>query len=282
MTTPPRRRLIFHWTTPKNFLAILLFVLLTIIIQYIIVSTNTTTTDPTATIIPFVNITISPLYHLLPIAVIITLTASFTHLTTQTATIPAKTTPSRTPPPRKTRRKSTRLKLLRRFHKKLQGAARKIKNKILKTPAIAQIQRRIILAKAIIKSAATITATFIILILLITIAAYPHVVPTATFSFYSWNTVFLNFVAATIQASNTIANAIPPLGAAAAAVQNALIAASPTFHSTLEGAASAIASGLVNLNPTEKYVLIQNAAAWITAIATLVYSQYAKTRRYRR
>jgi len=168
------------------------------------------------------------------------------------------------------------------MYKNLQGKARKIKNKILKTPAIAHIQRRIILAKTIIKSATTITATFIIIILLITIAAYPHIVPSVTFGFYKWNTAFLNFVTATIKASNTIADAIQPLGAAAAAIQNVLIAASPTFRSTLEGAASAITHGLVTLNPTEKYVLIQNAAAWTTAIVTLIYSQYAKTRCYRR
>jgi len=282
MATQTRKRLIFHWTASKNLLAILLFIILTIIIEYIIITFTIPITDSTAITIPHLNIIISPLHHLLPAAVVITLTASFTHFTTQTATIPKKNQATKIPQPRKIRQKTLRLKPLRKFYKKIQETARKIKNKILKTPAIAQIQRRIILAKAIIKSAIIITATFIILILLITIAAYPHMVPTATSGFYKWNTAFLNFVATTIEASNTIANAIPPLGAAATTVQNALIAASPAFRSTLEGAASTITHGLVALNPTEKYVLIQNAAAWTTAIATLIYSQYAKTRRYRR
>jgi len=282
MTIQPRKRLIFRWTTPKNLLAILLFTILTIITQYILITyaIPTSTKDPTAiTLSPF-NITISLLYHILPIAVIITLTTSFTYLTIHTATIPQKS--PKKPPPQKTYQKSTRQKPLRKFHKRLQRTIRKIKNRILKTRTVTYIGHRITLTKTIIKSATTITVTFITIILLITIAAYPKLIPTATMNFYQWNTTFLNFVITTIKASETIANTIPPIGAIATAIQNALIFAAPAFRNMLESAASAIASGLVSLNSTEKYLIIQNAAAWTVALFTLLYSQYVKTRRYRR
>lgn len=284
MTEQPQRRLIFRWTTSKNLLAILLFITVTAIIEYIIITfaVSTGAIDPTATTLPFLNITISLLYHIVPIAVITTLTASFTLLTTYTASIAKKTQISKKPLQRKIRQKPTRLKPLRKFYKRLQRATQKIKNKMLKTPIIAHIERRIILAKAIIKSATTITVTFVIIILLITIAVHPKLIPTATANFYQWNTVFLNFVIATIKVSETIANTIPPIGAIATAIHNALIAAAPTFRNSLEGAASALTDGLVTLNPTEKYLVIQNTAAWIVAIATLLYSQYVKTHRYRR
>ncbi|MDH5495371.1 MAG: hypothetical protein OEY24_06690 [Candidatus Bathyarchaeota archaeon] len=280
MAIQQRKRLIFRWTTPKNLLAILLFIILTIIVEFIIITfaIPTAAKDPTATTLSLLNVTISLLYHIIPAAVIVTLTTSFTHLATHTANIPKKTQIPKKPQTQK----STRLKPLRQFHKKIRRATRKIKTKILKTPAIAYIKQRITLAKAIIKSATTITLTFIIIITLVTIAAYPKIIPTATADFYHWNTVFLSFVTTTIKASETIANTIPPIGAVATAIHNALIAAAPTFRNTLEAAASAITSGLVSLNPTEKYLIIQNAAAWIIAIATLSYSQYIKNRRYRR
>lgn len=284
MTRQHRKRLIFYWTAPKNLLAMLLFIILTAIIQYTFIASTIPTIrhDSTTFTLPAINITISLLRHVIPISVIVTLTTSFTHLTTYTATIPRKTAISRKTSPRKTHRKSTRLKPLRKFYEKLHRAARKIKNEILKTPAISRIQRRVALAKTLIKSAITILATFIIILLLISIAAYPKLVPTATISFYQWNGIFLTFVVATIKAAENVANTIPPVGVVATAIHNALITAAPTFRNVLEGTASAIAKGLVTLNPAEKYLIIQNTAAWTVAIATLLYSQYAKARRYRR
>jgi len=284
MVTQPRKRLIFNWTTPRNLLAILLFIIIAILIQYTIIALTIPmgTEDSTAITLPIFNITLSFLYHFLPSAVIITLTASFTHLTIHTATVPAKTQTLKKPRRQEIRKKPTRLKPLRKFYKKLRRATRKIKNKILKTPTIAYIERRVILARAIIKSAITITATFIIITLLVTIAAYPKFIPTATANFYQWNAAFLSFVTATIKASETIANTIPPIGAITTTIQNALIAAAPAFHNTLEETASTITNGLVSLSSTEKYLIIQNTAAWTVAIITLLYSQYIKIRRYRR
>ena len=284
MVTQPRKRLIFNWTTPKNLLAILLFIIIAILIQYIIIALTIPmgTEDSTTIALPIFNITLSFLYHLFPSAVIISLTASFIHLTIHTATVPAKTQTLKKPHRQEIRKKPTRLKPLRKFYKKLRRATRKIKNKILKTPTIAYIERRVILARAIIKSAITITATFIIIILLVTIAAYPKFIPTATANFYQWNAAFLSFVTSTIRASETVANTIPPIGAIATTIQNALIAAAPAFHNTLEGTASTITNGLVSLSSTEKYLIIQNTAAWTVAIITLLYSQYIKIRRYRR
>ncbi|UCB59716.1 MAG: hypothetical protein JSW72_06190 [Candidatus Bathyarchaeota archaeon] len=282
MTSTHRKRLIFHWTTPKSLLTIILFVTLTIIIEYSIITLTTAAADLAATTILLFNVPINPVYHLLPSAVIITLTACFTHLTTQTAVFPKRAQLLQSLPPRKIRLKPQRLKVLRRVYEKFTTSARKIKDQILRTSALTQVQRRVLLTKTIIRSAATIVTTFIILVLLITLAAYPYPIPTAALAVYNWNKSFLNFVAGTMEASNAIANALSPLGAVAGAIQNALIAASPAFHTTIDGFASAITLGLAPLSSIEKFVLIQNVAAWTIATATLIYSQYTKTRRYRR
>jgi hypothetical protein len=284
MATQPHRRLIFRWTAPRNLLAIFLFIVIAIILQYVTVTLAVPagTSDPTAINIPIINTPFSLLYHVVPAAMIITLTVCFIHLTHQAATVPVRPLPPKKPPPAPARQKPARLKALRQLRRKLRRATRRIKRRILRAPTIAQLQHRITLAKAIIKSAITVAVAFIILAVLLTLAAYPKLVPTATLNLYQWNTIFHDFVMSTIQTSRNTAGSIPFIGAAAAAINSALISASPAFRNTLEGAASAVTAGLVALAPVEKYLAIQNIAAWTTALATLFYSWYSKSRRIRR
>jgi hypothetical protein len=283
MATQPHRRLMFRWTAPRNLLAILLFVIIAVILQYLTITLAVPagTSDPATTTIPLVNTSVSLLYHFLPVAMITTLTLCFIHFTHQAATVPVRPQAPKKLPPTSTRQKPTRLKALRQFRRRLRRATQSIKRRILRAPTIAQIQHRITLAKAIIRSAITVAAIFLILAVLLTIAAYPTLVPTATLNLHQWNTMFHGFVMSTIQTSRNVAGFIPPIGAAAAAINSALISASPAFRNTIEGAASALTAGLVALGPVEKYLAIQNIAAWTTAIATLFYSRYSKTRRIR-
>jgi hypothetical protein len=283
MATASKKRLVFRWAAPKNLLAIVLFVLISVLTQYVIIvfTIPMGAKDPTVVILPLLNVSVSLLYHVLPVAVTFALTASFTHLTIYMAMVPSRaqtpTRPSTRPP-----RGASQLRSLRRFLRKIRRAFRNLKNAFLKAPSVARIQRRVVLAKAIIKSAVTIVTTFVILVVIFTIGAYPRIVPTLTTGFFEWNTVFRGFVVATIDASQTIASTISPLGAVANALHDALIGAAPVFRGALEGAGSAVTSGLVALRPTEKYLIVQNAAAWITGIAALLYSQYVRIRRHRR
>lgn len=284
MATQPHRRLMFRWTASRNLLAILLFIIIAVILQYVTITLAVPagTSDPTTTIIPIINTPLSLLYHILPAAMITTLTLCFIHFTHQAAIVPVRPQPPKKLPPAPTRQKPARLKALRQLRRRLRRVTRRVKRRILQAPTIAQLQHRITLAKAIIRSAITVAAIFIILAVLLTIAAYPTLVPTATSDLHKWNTMFHGFVMSTIQTSRNIANSIPPIGAAAAAINSALISASPAFRNTLEGAASALTAGLVALAPVEKYLAIQNIAAWTTALATLFYGWYSKSRRIRR
>ncbi len=267
--------------TKRRLATTLLFITLAVLIEILIIyATPTAASDSTAITVPLINITISPLYHLLPAAVVITLTASFTHLATKLPILKPQTIKRPAPPTR--RPKPSRLKPLRDLYRKLGRTTQRIKDRILKTPLVARIQQQISPAKNTLKNAAIVSVIFIAVTLLVTFTAYPKLLPTATANFYRWNAFFLGFVTATIQAAQTIANTITPIGAVAAAIHDALIAAAPSFRNTLQATATALTSGLVALNPTEKYLVIQNAAAWTAAIATLLYSQYAKTRRPRR
>jgi hypothetical protein len=260
--------------------------LISTIIEYIIVTFAVSIgVEDSATItLPQINFTISLFYHVLPASVLIALTVSFTHLTTHIATLPRRFQKSKKAPPRKTHRRLAdgHLKAIRQFYRKLRRATRKTKRKIVNVRVFAYVEHRIVLARAIILGAVTILAVFSIMVLLLTVAANPKLVPTSTTNFYEWNTTFLNFVAATIRTSEGIAATISPIGAIATPIHNALIGISPTFRNILEAAASSLTKDLVSLKPNEKYLLTQNAAAWTITLMSLLYTRYVKTQTYRR
>ena len=275
--TQQRRRLMFHWTTPRNFLALILFIIVVGLLEYAININLAANLETSSNIVlPVINVTISPYYHLLPAAVIVSLTSCFIHLTTHAATVP-----TRTQTPIRARRPRAKIRF-RTFHqswRKIAKAARRVRSRILRTPIIAYIQRRVIMVKALLKGATAVTVTFIIIVLLINIAAYPKLMPTAIANFFKWNQGFLDFIIATMRASEAVASAVPPIGALATSIHNGLITVAPAFRNALEGAGSTLAIGLVSLTPTEKYLITQNVSVWIVITITLLYTQYIKIRR---
>jgi hypothetical protein len=65
------------------------------------------------------------------------------------------------------------------------------------------------------------------------------------------------------------------------AVGNALVSLAPAFRDFVL-ALGTIISPLVSLDAAGKYLAVQNAAAWISALLALTYGEYArKGRRYR-
>jgi hypothetical protein len=283
MTSPPPKRLVLRWTAPKNFVATFIFIAVTVVLQYFLVALTISSgaSDPTAFAIPVVNVSISLLFHLLPVAVSIALAASFIYLTGQTATLPRPQLPKKSSAPQPTP-KPARLKALRQFTRRIRRAGRRIKQRILQPSGIASFQRRVAPVRTILKSALIVAATFTAFMILVSIAAYPHIVPASAVGLHEENTVFHGFVWATIQLSQTVASAVPPLGAAAAAMNNALMGVAPGFRRTLEGAASSLTAGLVASSPMDKYLIIQNAAVWTTAAVTFLYTWYGRTLRRRR
>ena len=87
MTSDSQRRSILRWTAPKNMFAVVIFTAVVVVLEYIAVSfaVSMGIKDPLGVSLSFLGITLSPLYFLVPVAVIITLTASFMHLTAKIA-----------------------------------------------------------------------------------------------------------------------------------------------------------------------------------------------------
>jgi len=284
MTSDSQRRSILRWTAPKNMFAVVIFIVVVVVLEYIAVSfaVSTGIKDPLGVNLPFVGITLSPLYFLVPVAVIITLTASFMHITVKIASGTRKPEVQKKPRVRRTIRGRVYLRSVRQFTRRVVQAIGKIWHKILRTRGITYIALKMASSRATIRGAITIAVTFIALLLLLTIAVYPRLVPSATADFFHGNPVFLNLVTGTIVVFETISNTISPLGALASVIHGALIAIAPPFRSALEAVASPISMSLVSLNPTIKFLLAQNLAAWLVAIIAILYSYYIRIRFYRR
>ncbi len=278
MTTRPQASSVLRWSSTKNLLATLLFAVIVALLEYIAVSfaASTGIKDPGG--LAFMSVVVSPLYVFVPTAVVVTLTASFMHLTTSTVRMKRRSETARKQQGRKTIRRRFRLDSVRRFSRRLGQTSRRIRIKIRKTWGIRQVMDRVDSAGPVIGYALAIIATFSILVLLVTAAAYPKLVPSTTAGFFQGNPVFLGFVTSTIRAAQGISSALPPIGAIAAAAHNALIAVAPGFRTTLIAFFSPLSTGLASLSPIAKFLVAQNTAAWSAAAVAIFYRHYVRTR----
>lgn len=258
-----------RWTTLKGLTAIILFLITAALLEYVIViyainlGVNET---PLQFSLQFpgtdwiITITISPLFHLVPIAVIIALASSWAYLTRYITIKPHETVKGKTQPAK------------RRKEKKFFSGA---KGGLMRVKRIAYIWQKIHFARATIKSALTVFLVFSAFAFLISLLAYPQVIYRTVSNAYQNNPSLLNFV------KNT-AEALAPLGAIFSGINNALLSAAPTFKDFVLSIGTII-KPLVDSDNVGKYLIFQNAAAWICAVMVLIYGEYArKGYRYRK
>lgn len=261
-TQPTQKRTPFRWATSKGLLAITLFTLLAILIEYLIIlyAISLGTTDPALITLTWpTTITISPLFHIIPIIVIITLVASWTYLTKRLAIRP----------------------LGQRAAPKLQKHPKAPTAKTEQKPK-QTVWQRIRQAKNPIKTAVIITLLFLLFTLTATVLAYPQLIYSTIASGYQNNLSLTNFVSSVNNAIQGFNQATGPLGGIAAAINNGIRILSPGIRR----AGVALGNGLTpiaTIDPAGKYLAIQNIAAWITVLAVIFYARYTrKPLRYRR
>ncbi|MGQ9623975.1 MAG: hypothetical protein ACUVT9_01235 [Candidatus Bathycorpusculaceae bacterium] len=274
MSTP--KRLVIHWTTLKGAAAILLFILVAILAEYLVAlyAINLGVEDKSLLQWSFtfpgtewnIVLTVSPLFHLVPAAVVLSLAFSWICLTSYFTIKPAETSKPKAKISAKTETKQK------------SGAVRKffggIKGGLLKVKGVAYIWQKIHFARAAIKSALTLLLTFGALIIVVSLLAYPNLIYHAITGAYQNNPSLLDFVKGTAQF-------FAPVGAFFSAINSALIAAAPGFRDFVVAVGSVIGP-LTRLDEVGKYLVFQNLAAWISALSTLLYGEYRrKVFRYR-
>jgi hypothetical protein len=263
----PPKRLMIRWTTFKGLAAIILFLTIATLIEYVVVlyAINLGIKDTTllqwSTQFPgtdwVLTIAISPLFHLVPIAVIITLLFSWTYLTKHVAVKPHDVGKGKAGSAAK-RAKEPKLK-------KFSG---KIKSGLLRIKGVAYLWRRIHFARATIKGALIVLLAFATFVLIASLLAYPRLIYQTISSAYQNNTSLLDFVKGTEEA-------LAPIGGIFSGVNNALLSVAPGFRDFALGLGTII-KPVADLDNAGKYLFFQNVAAWISALTALFYGEYAR------
>ena len=293
-TEARERRLFGRWTTRKGYVALILFLSLSLVFEAALISAFQILglTDErawaSAFLIPGTNwsvtVTISPLFHLLPITVIIVLFASWTYLAKSTAFLPQREIPRRTSPPRMAHEagklKSTR-RFFRNLSRRLQRLGRTIKSGAGKIPGISHMSQRLSSAHAAVKSAQMVLLIFILITVGFIFVEYPDLIHHLTVNLYRGSPALANFASGTELWFRGIGTAVPPLADFVGSINNAFIKAAPGFRRSLEAAGTSLTKPIFQLDTVGKYTLSQNLASWTAAILAILYGSYASTRRRR-
>jgi len=289
-----KRRLIFRWITLKGLMAILLFTMLTASLEYLICmyAIDLGVEDVTLIELPFqfpaatwtFNMAISPLFHLVPIAVIISLASSWTYLTKRIAVEATDKWKGRirsdfAPRARPEKKRVERLSI--RIEKSLRGAVSSLK----KIRGVAYLWRRIHFARATIKSALMVLLLFSLSVLVFSVLMYPQLIYWTVSDLYQHSPSLLDFVNSANNLGRTIADSFDPIRWLGSAMNNNLLSVAPGFRDLALGVGG-LTGPLVLLDNASKYLVLQNVAAWVSASTALILSrsglrssQYRKRKR---
>lgn len=267
----------FRWSTLKGLTAIILFIIAAAVIEYGIVvyaislgvkEENPLTNWPVA---------ISPIFHLVPISVIIALTLSWICLTKYFALKTPKTFEEKFK--RFGRGKTQTVKYKQGFTSKIsravKGAFGKVKSTLLRFRAVSYVWNKVSFAKTSLKSALTILVVFSALVFLFSIMVNPQLIRQTFLNLYRCTPTLFNFVISARDAVGGFAETLAPIGWACITVNNAIMAASPSLRAFAAGLGGLI-KPLVELPPVGKYLVFQNLAVWVSALAVLFYGVYSK------
>jgi len=294
------KHLIFRWATQKGLATLISFFAFTIITEYVIVASflSSGLTDKhllTQTFqFPGTNIlftlSISPLFHLMPIGVILVLVANWVYLTRYVAVVPRRAEPSKKPPMKpKSRYPKLMLKLfksIRQFSKnlgkrfeKINRSFSKFSNRVkaafLRIPGVSYLTQRLSFAHAAVKSSITVLAVFVVSVFAVYLLVQPTSIYDAVVGFYTGNP---SLPYAVKGVCDGIASS--PIGGLTTGINNALAGVAIWFWNTFEGVGK-LTESLVQLDLVWKYVICQNVATWVSALMVWAYGKYS-SKLYRR
>jgi hypothetical protein len=203
-----------------------------------------------------VTLVVSPLFHLVPIAVIISLVSSWAYLRRQMIT---KSGEAQRGKP------STVSKSVKGQEKTFVGRIRSAFSRKERSPSFGSKVR---FRRSNLRSALIVLVVFSALLLLISLFAYPRLLYQAVGSLYENNSALIAFV-------KDVGAAFAPIGVVFSPITGALVAAAPGFRSFVL-ALGLLVAPLATLDDAAKYLIFQNGAAWISTFIVLLYGNYAR------
>jgi hypothetical protein len=244
------------WTTPNGLLIIGLFLALAIISEFFIVSFFMF--SGLSAVVEH-SLPVSPLFHLLPFAVILVLVSSWMYLTKHIAMRPPKISPAKISKSRRRRPRRTK-----KPSRSIVGYIKKIFSKIssisIRSRRVSSVPQRLSFGRVAVESIVTVLTIFLLSIFLISVLVYPHLFTDFAVEFYSKSSPLQGFMHSLAEALVSIASGLDSIA--------------PGFRNAFESIVSARTPSLTEGDLLWRYVFCQNAAAWISAIAALAYVKY--------
>ena len=253
----PSSRVSARWTTLKGLTPLLVFLIMAVVIEVFVVFYAMSLGVQDQALLQWsfvfpgtsstVTLAISLLFNLVPVLVVLTLAASWVYLRRKVVFRPAEM-------------QRARAGNIGRRGKGKKGSEPS------KSKGQAALAGRSRFARANVRSALIVLLLFSALLLMISLFTYPRALYRAVASIYENNPSFLSFV-------KGVGTSLASIGAVFSSINGALMAAAPGFRDFVLGLGMVI-SPLSSLDSVGKYLVFQNAAAWISALIVLSYGEY--------
>jgi hypothetical protein len=243
-------------------LTISLFLALAIISEFFMISFFTGVGLKEAFALKFFTITISPLFHLLPLGVILVLVASWIYFTKYLVKRSRRKTSAKASQisRRRTGRRKTRMNVLQRIVAAVENVFSKVANFFGRSRGVSFGQRRRSFGRLAVESIVTVLAIFLLSIIIVSVLVYPRLFTDFAVGIYSSNSALQGFL---MQLNGILREILSPLNALA-----------PGLRSFFEALVPSRAQSLIGGDLLWRYVFVQNAAAWISALGALAYGRY--------
>lgn len=212
-----------------------------------------------------VTLSVSPMFHLVPLAAIIALITSWMYLKGHLAFRPQEMWRGKAgQASRRGKPESKTLRTLKRFFGRMESGLSRVKG-------VGYLVKKIRFARAAVRSALAVLLLFTLFILVTLLVAYPQAIYRAISGAYQANPSLLGLMKTTGQTLGFLS-----------ALGNAFTFAAPGFRDLALGFGGLI-SPLARLDNAGKYLVVQNTAAWLSALTALFYVEFLqKNRPYRK
>ena len=198
------------------------------------------------------TITISPLFHLVPIAVVLTLMSSWAYLKKQIAVKPSGA-------------RRARPSVIGKRAKAQKTRPSRMGSILSRKKSATSFGKEARPRRTSLRSALIVLITFSALLLMISLFAFPGVIYQSVAGIYENNPSLDNFARGTATY----------LGKVFSSINSALIGAAPGFGNFVVAVGTIIAP-LATLDNAGKYLVFQNAAAWVSTLIVILYAKYGR------
>ena len=263
----------FSWTAPNGLLTIGLFLVLALISEFFMVSFFAGAGFQEAFAFKFFNITVSPLFHLLPLGVVLVLVSSWIYFTKHLIKVSRRKFPTKTSKirSRRPRGRKPRMNFLQMIVAAIVNFLHKIGDFFGRSRGVSSVQRRLSFGRLAFESTVTVLTIFFLSVIVVSVLVYPRIFTDFAIGLYRANSALHGFL---LQLNGLLQAFLSP-------INGGLRALAPGLRNVFEGLVLSKSQTFTMEELLWRYVFCQNSAAWISASTALAYWKYFSNAYYR-